>query len=133
MNPDGLGASEGIPKPTELLNPSSYRTRSITEKAPHEIHENKMNSIDQLLKSATALVTSMLPTTRGALKRAKAEHVNWIFSHGYYVPDIDEEGNSRMLFIMPIRVEPEQQDYIEELIENFENHHSEVVFRKMLG
>jgi hypothetical protein len=92
-----------------------------------------MNSIEQLLKSATALMASMLPITRGALKRAKEEHANWMLSHGHYVPDIDEEGNRRMLFIMPIRVEPEMQDHIEELIEIFESHHSEVVFRKMLG
>jgi len=92
-----------------------------------------MNSIEQLLKSATALMASMLPTTRGALKRAQEETANWILSHGHYVPNVGEEGNKCILFIMPIRVEPEQQDYIEELIENFENHHSEVVFRKMLG
>jgi hypothetical protein len=85
-----------------------------------------MNSIEQLLKSATAFVTFMLPTTRGALQRAKEDTANGILAHGYYVPDIDEEGNRRMLFIMPITVEPEMQDHIEELIEIFENHHSEV-------
>jgi hypothetical protein len=85
-----------------------------------------MNSIEQLLKSATAFVTSMLPTTRGAVQRAKEYTANEILAHGCYVPDIDEQGNRRMLFIMPITVEPEQQDHIEELIEIFEGHHSEV-------
>jgi hypothetical protein len=85
-----------------------------------------MNSIEQLLKSATAFVTSMLPTTRGALERAKRDAANWILAHGHYVPDTDEEGNRIVLFIMPIKVEPEQQDHIEELIEIFESHHSEV-------
>ena len=84
-----------------------------------------MNSIEQMLKSATTFVTSMLPTTRGALKRAKEDIANEIFAHGLYVPDVDEEGNRRMLFIMPITVEAEIQDHIEELIEIFESHHSE--------
>jgi hypothetical protein len=91
-----------------------------------------MNSIDQLLQSATAFVTSMLPTTRGALERAKRDTANWILAHGHYVPDMDEEGNTIVLFIMPITVEPELQDHIEELIETFESHHSEVC-RRMLA
>ncbi len=91
-----------------------------------------MNSIEQVLKSATAFMTSMLPTTRRALERAKRDTANRILARGCYVPDVDEEGNRRVLFIMPIRVEPEQQDHIEELIEIFENHHSER-YRRMLA
>jgi hypothetical protein len=91
-----------------------------------------MNSIDQLLKSATAFVTSMLPTKRGALERAKRDTANWILAHGHYVPDMNEEGNRIVLFIMPITVEPELEDQIEELIETFESHHSEVC-RRMLA
>ena len=91
-----------------------------------------MNSIEQLLKSANAFVTSVLPTTRAALQRAKEDTANEIFAHGRYVPDIDEEGNRRMLFIMPITVEAEMQDHIEELIEIFESHHSERC-RRMLA
>jgi hypothetical protein len=92
-----------------------------------------MNSIEQVLKSATAFVTSMLPTTRGTLERAKRDMANEILAHGRYVPDIDEEGNRRMLFIMPITIEPEMQDHIEELIDMFESHHSEEVFRKIVA
>jgi hypothetical protein len=92
-----------------------------------------MNSIEQVLKSATAFVTSMLPTTRGALEEAKKDTANWILAHGKYFPDVDQEGNTRMLFIMPIRVEPELEEHIEELIEMFESHHSEQVRRKMLA
>jgi hypothetical protein len=91
-----------------------------------------MNSIDQLLKSVTTFVASMLPTTRGALERAKRDTANWILAHGHYVPDTDEEGNRIVLFVMPISVEPEQQDHVEELIERFESHHSEEC-RKMLA
>ena len=81
-----------------------------------------MNSIEQMLKFATAFVTSMHPTTRGALQRAKEDTANEIFAHGLFVPDIDEDGNRRMLFIMPITVEAEMQDHIEELIEMLESH-----------
>jgi hypothetical protein len=36
------------------------------------------------------------------------------------VPDIDEYGSRRILFVLPITVEQELQDHIEELIEIFE-------------
>jgi hypothetical protein len=79
-----------------------------------------MTALQKLIKSATTFATSFLPTTQGALQRAERDALRWFTAHGCLVPDIDEYGSRRILFVLPITVEQELQDHIEELIEIFE-------------